>query len=52
MRSKKELEYRLFKKGNNKKTISMVIEDLEDKGWVDDVVCSAKLGDDFVPVFL
>ena len=36
MRSKKELEYRLLKKGNNKKTISMVIEDLENKGWVDD----------------
>ena len=36
MRSKKELEYRLLKKGYNKKTISMVIEELEDKGWVDD----------------
>ena len=36
MRSKKELEYRLLKKGNNKKTISMVIKDLENKGWVDD----------------
>ena len=36
MRSKKELEYRLLKKGDNKKTISMVIEDLENKGFVDD----------------
>ena len=36
MRSKKELELKLIKKGNNKNTISKVIEDLEDKGWVDD----------------
>ena len=36
MRSKKELKYRLLKKGDNKKTISMVIEDLENKGFVDD----------------
>ena len=36
MRSKKELELRLIKKGNNKNIISKVIEDLENKGWVDD----------------
>jgi len=36
MRSKKELELKLIKKGNNKNIISMVIEDFEDKGWVDD----------------
>ena len=36
MRSKKELELKLIKKGNNKNTISKVIEELEDKGWVDD----------------
>tara|TARA_Y100001970_G_scaffold281587_1_gene392691 strand:+ start:233 stop:862 length:630 start_codon:yes stop_codon:yes gene_type:complete len=36
MRSKKELELKLIKKGNNKNTISKVIKYLEDKGWVDD----------------
>ena len=36
MRSKKELELRLIKKSNNKNTISKVIEDFEDKGWVND----------------
>ena len=36
MRSKKELELRLIKKSNNKNTIYKVIEDLENKGWVDD----------------
>jgi len=36
MRSKKELQLILIKKGNNKNTISRVIEYLEDKGWVDD----------------
>ena len=36
MRSKKELELKLFKKGNNKNTISKVVEKLEDEGWVDD----------------
>ena len=36
MRSKKELELKLIKKGNNKNTISRVIKDLEDKGWVND----------------
>ena len=36
MRSKKELELRLIKKSNNKNTICKVIEDLENKGWVDD----------------
>tara|TARA_Y100000768_G_scaffold353572_1_gene305968 strand:+ start:73 stop:699 length:627 start_codon:yes stop_codon:yes gene_type:complete len=36
MRSKKELGLKLIKKGENEKTISKVIEDLEDKGWVND----------------
>ena len=36
MRSKKELEFKLLKKGYNKNTVYKVIEDLEDKGWVDD----------------
>ena len=36
MRSKKELEINLIKKGIDKNTISKVIKDLEDKGWVDD----------------
>ena len=36
MRSKKELESKLFKKGNNKNTISKVVEKLENEGWVDD----------------
>ena len=36
MRSKKELELKLIKKGNNINTVSKVIEDLEYKGWVDD----------------
>ena len=36
MRSKKELELKLIKKGCNKNTISKVIKDLEVKGWVDD----------------
>tara|TARA_B100000424_G_scaffold113086_1_gene85118 strand:- start:333 stop:851 length:519 start_codon:yes stop_codon:yes gene_type:complete len=36
MRSKKELELKLIKKGNKKNTISKVIQHLEDKGWVDD----------------
>ena len=36
MRSKKELELKLIKKGNKINTVSKVIEDLEYKGWVDD----------------
>tara|TARA_Y100000748_G_scaffold274706_1_gene249981 strand:+ start:506 stop:1132 length:627 start_codon:yes stop_codon:yes gene_type:complete len=36
MRSKKELELKLLKKGNNKNTISTVIDNLEDKGWIND----------------
>ena len=36
MRSKKELEFRLIKKGNDKNIISKVIEELEDQGWIDD----------------
>ena len=36
IRSKKELELKLLKKGNNKKTISTVIDNLEDKGWIND----------------
>ena len=36
MRSKKELEVKLLKKGNNKNIISKVMQNLEDKGWVDD----------------
>ena len=36
MRSKKELELKLLKRGFSKNTISKVMEDLEDKGWVDD----------------
>ena len=36
MRSKKELEFKLLKKGINKKTISKVIEEIEQKGWIDD----------------
>ena len=36
MRSKKELESKLCNKGINKNTIFKVIEELEDKGWVDD----------------
>ena len=34
MRSKKELELKLIKKGNKKNTISKVIQHLEDKGWL------------------
>ena len=36
MRSKKELEFKLLKKGNSKNTISKVIEYLDNEGWVDD----------------
>ena len=36
MRSKKELELKLIKKGNNKNMIAKVIEDLEKKDWIDD----------------
>ena len=36
MRSKKELEIKLLKKGNSKKIISTVIDNLEDKGWIND----------------
>ena len=46
MRSKKELELRLIKKGNNRKIISMVIEDLENKGWIDDEKFCLALGMD------
>ena len=36
MRSKKELELKLIKKGNDKNIISKVLVDLEDQGWVND----------------
>ena len=36
MRSKKELEIKLFNKGYNKNSILKVIKELEQKGWLDD----------------
>ncbi len=36
MRSKKELELKLLKRGISKNTISKIVQELENKGWVDD----------------
>ena len=46
MRSRKELELKLLKKGYSKNTISKVMEDLKNNGWIDDLKFGLAFGRD------